>query len=42
MARQLFIDPEKAYNSIRKVLYNIITEFCTPMKIIKLIKMHSN
>jgi len=37
---QLFIDSEKAYASVRKeALYNILTEFGIPMKLIRLIKM---
>jgi len=37
---QLFIDFKKVYDSVRKeVLYNIIIEFGTPMKVVRLIKM---
>jgi hypothetical protein len=37
---QLFIDFQKTYDSIRKdVLYNILTEFGVPTKIVRLIKM---
>jgi hypothetical protein len=37
---QLFIDLEKAYNSVRReVLYSILTEFGIPMKQVMLIKM---
>jgi hypothetical protein len=40
---QLFIDFEKAYDSVRReVLYNILTEFGIPMKLIRLIKMCLN
>jgi hypothetical protein len=32
---QLFVDFEKAYDSVRReVLYNILIEFCAPMKIL--------
>jgi hypothetical protein len=37
---QLFIDFKKAYDSVRReVFYNILNEFCIPMKLIRLIKM---
>jgi len=37
---QLFIDFKKAYDSVRReVLYNILIEFFSPMKLVKLIKM---
>ena len=37
---QLFIDFKKAYNAVRReVLYNILTEFGIPMKLVRLIKM---
>ena len=37
---QLFIDFKKAYDSVRReVLYNILTEFVIPKKLIRLIKM---
>jgi hypothetical protein len=37
---QLFIDFKVAYDSVRKeVLYNILTEFGIPMKLVRLIKM---
>jgi len=36
----LFIDFKKAYDSVRReVLYNIVTEFGIPMKLVRLIKM---
>ena len=37
---QLFTDFKKAYDSVRKeVLHNILIEFGTPMKMVRLIKM---
>jgi len=37
---QLFVDFKKAYDSVRReVLYNILTVFRIPMKLVKLIKM---
>jgi hypothetical protein len=37
---QLFIDFKKAYDSVRReVLYNILIEFGTPMKLVRLIKI---
>jgi hypothetical protein len=40
---QLFVDFEKAYDSIRReVLYNIIIEFCIPMKLVRLIRICLN
>jgi len=40
---QLFIDFKKAYNSFRReVLYNILTEFEIPIKLVRQIKMYLN
>jgi hypothetical protein len=39
---QLFIDIKKAYDSVRKVLYNILIEFGIPRKLVRLIKMCLN
>jgi len=40
---QLFTDFKKAYDSVRKeVLYDILTEFCICMKLVRLIKMCLN
>jgi hypothetical protein len=40
---QIFIDFKKAYDSVkREVLYNILLEFCTPKKLVRLIKMCLN
>jgi len=40
---QLFIDFEKAYDSVRReVLYNILIEFGIPMKLVRRIKMSLN
>jgi len=36
---QLFTGFKKAYDSVRRVLYNIIIEFDFPMKLIRLITM---
>jgi hypothetical protein len=37
---QLFIDFKKAYDSVkREVLYNILLEFGSPRKLVRLIKM---
>ena len=37
---QHFMDFKKAYDSFRReVLYNILIEFCIPMKLVRLIKM---
>jgi hypothetical protein len=37
---QVFIDFKRAYDSVRmEVLYNILIEFGTPMKLVRLIKM---
>jgi hypothetical protein len=43
MVHQLFIDFKKAYDSVKKeVLYNILLEFGTPKKLVRLIKMCLN
>jgi hypothetical protein len=40
---QLFIDFKKAFDSVkREVLYNILLEFGTPKKLVRLIKMCLN
>jgi hypothetical protein len=40
---QLFIDFKKAYDSVkREVLYNILLEFDTPKKLVRIIKMCLN
>jgi hypothetical protein len=37
---KIFVDLKKAYDSVRReVLYNILTEFGVPMKLVRLIKM---
>ena len=37
------MDVKKAYKSVRReVLYNIIIQFCIPIKMIRLIKMFLN
>jgi hypothetical protein len=37
---RLFVDFTKAYDSVRReVLYNILTEFGIPLKLVRLIKM---
>jgi hypothetical protein len=40
---QLFIDFKKVYDSVkREVLYNILLEFGTPKKLVRIIKMCLN
>jgi len=40
---QQLIDFKKAYDSVRrKLLYNILIEFCIPVKLVRLIKMCLN
>jgi hypothetical protein len=40
---QLLLEFEKACDAVRtQVLYNILTEFGIPMKLVQLIKMSSN
>jgi hypothetical protein len=41
-AHQLLIDFEKAYESVRSELCNILTEFGIPMKLVRLINMCLN
>ena len=37
---ELFMDLKKAYDSFKsEVLYNILIEFCIPMKLVRLIKV---
>jgi hypothetical protein len=39
---QLFVDLKKAYDSVRReVLYNMLTEYRVPMKLVRQIKMYS-
>jgi len=41
--RQLFVDFEKVYDSVRReALYNILIEFGIPMKLVRLIIMCLN
>ena len=41
--QQLFIDFKKAYDSVmREILYNILTKFGIPMKVVMIIKMCLN
>jgi hypothetical protein len=43
MVHQLFIDFQKAYDSVRReALYNILIEFGIPRKLVGLIKMCLN
>jgi hypothetical protein len=42
MVHQLFIDFKKAYDSIKRVLYNILLEYGIPKKLLRLIKMCLN
>jgi hypothetical protein len=35
----VYIECKKAYDSVRKVLYNIIIEFSIPMKLVRIIKI---
>jgi len=40
---QIFIDLKKAYDSVRReVLYNILSEYSIPMKLVRQIKMCLN
>ena len=40
---RLFINLKKAYGSTRKApIYNVLVEFGTPMKLVRLIKMYLN
>jgi hypothetical protein len=36
------MDFKNAYDSVKKVLYNIFDEFCIPVKLVRLIKMYLN
>jgi hypothetical protein len=43
IVHQPFVDFKKAYDSVRReVLYNILTEFGVPMKLVRLINMCLN
>jgi hypothetical protein len=42
MEQQLFVDFKKAYDSVKRDLYNILLEFGIPKKLVRLIKMHLN
>jgi hypothetical protein len=40
---QLFVDFKKTFDPVRReVLYNILTEFCVPMKLFRLIRICLN
>jgi hypothetical protein len=42
MVHQLLIDFKKAYDSVKRVPYNILLEFGTPKKLVRLIKICLN